>query len=106
MRLRRSPVALRFYKGNRDKSAARHFRREFILYYPWGLPGQPNFATMSDTEIENHFSNEDLEHIAEVKGLIMPHLEDVEKQKRIGHGVGKSGGGGEHRQHRDHQLPC
>ena len=83
MRLRRSPVALRFYKGNRDKSAARHFRREFILYYPWGLPGQPNFATMSDTEIENHFSNEDLEHIAEVKGLIMPHLEDVEKQRII-----------------------
>ena len=25
----------------------------------------------------------DLEHIAEVKGLIMPHLEDVEKQRII-----------------------
>ena len=83
MKLRKSPVALRFYKGNSDKSAARHFRREFILYFPWGLPGQPNFATMSDTEIENHFSNDDLEHITEVKGFIMPHLEDVEKQRVI-----------------------
>ena len=83
MRLRTSPVALRYYKGNSNRSAARHLRREFILFLPWGLPGQPNFPTMSDTEIENHFDNSDLEHIACVKGIIMPHLEDVEEQRVI-----------------------
>ena len=83
MKLRTSPAALRYYKGNNDKSAARHFRRELILYLPWGLPDQPNFPSMSDTEIVNHFSNEDLEHMASVKSIIMPLLEDVEKQRII-----------------------
>ena len=77
MKLRNVPAALRFYKG--DTTIARNLRREFILYLPWGLPGQPNFPNMSDSQIENH--NHNIEHIKRVKGIIMPHLEDVAKQQ-------------------------